>query len=115
MFEAEIAKIATVVPTPSMREGWLRHFEPLQATMTPWDWRQEMRRIAIADGKQYGWQVSSTRWTYSDSGARVNILVCGIQQYARRDDTVTAFTDARRIVIDQGRGDFGHEAIPSLA
>lgn len=75
--ETEVAKVTThTLDTQSQIPGWLAYFEPRKATMSEIDWRKEMRRIAIEDGRRFSWADAPTRSNYIDSGARISTLRC---------------------------------------
>lgn len=111
IIESEIAKITTnTLATDSQVPGWLAHFEPRRQTMTPWSWRQEMRRIAIEDGRRFGWPDAPTRSQYTDAGARINDMACIERVSLGTDTTDTPVTV--RVLVDANTLRPADDALP---
>lgn len=114
IIEAEVAKITThALATDSQIPGWLDHFEPRRATMTPWAWRQEMRRIAIEDGRRFGWADAPTRDRFTDAGARINAMRCTVRQQSYiPPGTDETSIEEKTITVGNGRHPTGDHEIP---
>lgn len=75
--ETEVAAITShVLDASDEMPAWVARFEPLRPVMSPWAWRQEIRRRAIEEGRRLSWPDAPTRGRFDARGSLISVLRC---------------------------------------
>jgi len=111
VIEEEVAKITTHrLDANTQMPGWLAHFEARQDWWPEFQWRQEMRKIAIEDGSRYGWANAASRFQFTSTGAAISYMRCDYLE----GETITrtyytnAIVDGMSLTVD-GAGAYSLE------